>query len=199
MTFQAFLEDFKTYSALGFDHISDPEGYDHILFIATLCAIYRVSQWRQILILATAFTLGHSITLALYALDIFQAPQDVVEFFIPVTIAFTAIANFIMGAKKSNKTTWPHYISVLTIGLIHGTGFSFFFSSLTGKAQDISLPLFSFNLGVEGGQICIIAIMMGFSYIFLNLLKAPFKYWNGIISGVALLLSLKMMWERVFW
>ena len=84
---------FKTYLQLGFEHILDFQGYDHILFIVTLCAIFSIGQWRKLLVLVTAFTLGHSLTLALSALSIVTIDAGLVEFLIPLTILLTAVYN----------------------------------------------------------------------------------------------------------
>ncbi|RME40186.1 MAG: HupE/UreJ family protein, partial [Deltaproteobacteria bacterium] len=127
------MSDFHTFLQLGIGHIADLAALDHILFILTLCAIYRPEAWKQILILVTAFTLGHSLTLALAGLELVEVPASLVESAIPVTI---------MAAG---------------FGLIHGMGFANYFRSLMMAAGDeIVLPLFAFNLGIEIGQIGIV-------------------------------------------
>ena len=77
---------FTTYFQLGFEHITDLNGYDHILFLIALCAAYRYTDWKRILILVTAFTVGHSITLALAVLNIIPVNAAWIEFLIPLTI-----------------------------------------------------------------------------------------------------------------
>ena len=116
---------FSTYLELGFDHISDINAYDHILFLVALCAIYRLKEWKKILVLVTAFTIGHSITLALAALDIINFPSKIVEFLIPVTILITSLYNVIAPTNRLENTTFNKKISVnyffaLFFGLIHG-------------------------------------------------------------------------------
>ncbi|MEO0724729.1 MAG: HupE/UreJ family protein, partial [Bacteroidota bacterium] len=69
------MGSFGFYVELGFKHISDFAGYDHMLFLVALCAIYRLQQWKNILVLVTAFTIGHSVTLILSSLDIFTIPS----------------------------------------------------------------------------------------------------------------------------
>lgn len=83
------------YFQLGWQHIINWEGYDHILFVIALSAIYLLRDWRKVLVLVTAFTVGHSITLALSVLNIIRIPASLVEFLIPVTICVTAISNIL--------------------------------------------------------------------------------------------------------
>lgn len=195
------MDSFWIYAQLGFEHISDLNGYDHILFIVTLCAIYRVSQWRKLLILVTAFTVGHSITLALSALEIISLQQEITEFFIPVTIFLTALYNIRKGEQtdSDSKSIAFHYLLALTVGFVHGMGFSNFFASLLASVEDILLPLFAFNVGLELGQLLIVIAIMLLSYLVLNLGKIKFQHWNWFISSFAMIASLKMMWERIFW
>ncbi|MEM9930367.1 MAG: HupE/UreJ family protein, partial [Bacteroidota bacterium] len=115
------MDTFGLYVKLGFDHISDFAGYDHMLFLVALCAIYRIQQWKSILVLVTAFTIGHSITLALSTLDIVTSPSNIIEFLIPVTILLTAI-NTVIGADPAEKTAkmGRNYAMALFFGFIHG-------------------------------------------------------------------------------
>ena len=103
------MDSFDFYIQLGFEHISDFAGYDHMLFLVALCAIYRIQQWKSILVLVTAFTIGHSITLVLSSLDIVTIPSNIIEFLIPVTIFLTAINNIVGSSQsgQSSKKTMP--------------------------------------------------------------------------------------------
>src|SRR5688572_12761348 len=145
---------FTSYLELGFDHILDLNGYDHILFLIALCAAYSSADWKKILILVTAFTIGHSFTLAMSSLDIITINADLIELIIPVTILITAILNLVIKPDTSKR--WQIiYLLPLFFGFIHGMGFSNYFKVLLGREAEIILPLFAFNLGVELGQICI--------------------------------------------
>ena len=92
------MNPFRFYLKLGFEHISNLNGYDHILFLIVLCAVYRIQQWKKIFILVTAFTIGHSITLALVSFDLFNIPSSIIKFLIPATIFITALNN-VMGSN----------------------------------------------------------------------------------------------------
>lgn len=199
---------FSAYLSLGFDHISDLNGYDHILFIVALCAIYQLREWRKVAILVTAFTIGHSITLALAALNIIPINGALIEFLIPVTIVVTAIYNVVVhrfqegtGEKTfDRKVTW-NYLFALLFGLIHGMGFSNFFRStiMPGEENQFIQQLFAFNIGVELGQLAIVAFVLFASFIAMNILKVKQREWNLFISGGAAGIALIMALERIPW
>lgn len=180
---------FKTYLQLGFEHILDLQGYDHILFIITLCAIFSIAQWRQLLILITAFTIGHCLTLALSALSIVQIDAELVEFLIPLTILITAIYNII---KSDHSNMNVHYVMTSFFGLIHGLGFSNFFKALLGKEESIFQPLLAFNIGVELGQIIIVAITMAVSFIVLKI-GVKQRHWTIALSILSAIVSIYLM------
>ena len=183
---------FGSYLELGFDHILDLKGYDHILFLVALCAAYAYKEWKKILILVTAFTIGHSITLALSALRIITIDAELVELLIPVTILITAILNIIINPKGAVRWQIIYFLP-LFFGLIHGLGFSNYFKALFEKESEIILPLFAFNIGVELGQICIVGIIMVINYLITGLGKVPQHSWRILVSIIAAILSLYMI------
>jgi len=188
---------FELYFKLGLEHIADLKGYDHILFILTLCVVYKISEWKKVLVLVTAFTLGHSLTLALATLDLVRIDGMLIEFLIPLTIFLTALVNVLTG--KHQVTALQHYLkygAALFFGLIHGLGFSNYLRSLLGTEKSLVLPLFSFNLGIEGGQLLIVASIMLLSLLFVDLLKFPRRDWNLLLSGAGLGISVVLMIER---
>ena len=142
----------------GFEHITDLAGYDHMLFLLILCSVYSFRNWDW-LILITAFTIGHCITLALSVLNIIRLPSSLIEFLIPLTILISAIFRWIQVEKNENKSYQKDqkvYAVTLLFGLIHGLGFSNMLRSLLGSQADILQPLLFFNLGLEVGQIVIV-------------------------------------------
>lgn len=189
---------FKTYLQLGFDHILDITAYDHILFVVVLCAVYSIKEWKKILILVTAFTIGHSITLALSALKIVVFPADIIEFLIPLTIFVTAIFN-VTQRHDSDRIVKLNYLLALFFGWIHGLGFSNFFKALVGPNDSIIGPLFAFNVGVELGQLIIVFLTMGLGFLIVNRAKAPQREWNLFISGAAAGVALILMMNAKFW
>ena len=195
---------FHTYLELGFTHIADLKGYDHILFIVALCAIYRLQQWRKVALLVTAFTVGHSLTLALAALNIIPINTAWVEFLIPLTIMATALYNVLIHREEAQLATLSpklefNYLLALIFGLIHGMGFSNFFRSmlLPGEEGQLVTQLLAFNIGVELGQLAIVGGVLSLAFVMLYWLNTKQREWNLFISGAAFGLALVMALERV--
>ena len=189
------MSEFRLYYGLGFDHILDVNGYDHILFVIVLCALYQSTDWKKVLVLITAFTIGHSITLALSTARIINVNADLIEFLIPVTILFTAISNlFTKEDRIAEGKIWRNYMYAGFFGLIHGLGFSNYLRALLGDDEAIILQLFAFNVGLEVGQIIIVGLFMAISFIFVGLGGTTRRDWKMIISsavgGIALMLML---------
>lgn len=190
------MQDFLFYLQLGWEHIISKDALDHQLFILALIAIFSFRDWKKVLILVTAFTIGHSLTLVLSALDVFRFPSDWVEFLIPCTIVFTALDNIIFS-KNEKKLIQLNYYLALLFGLIHGMGFANSVRMMLASEQDITLPLFGFNVGLELGQIIVVAIALFIHYIFSEVLKLSNKIWIYIISVPIFLFALKMALERI--
>jgi len=190
------MQDFLFYLQLGWEHIISKDALDHQLFILALIAIFSFRDWKKVLILVTAFTIGHSLTLVLSALDVFRFPSDWVEFLIPCTIVFTALDNIIFS-KNEKKLIQLNYYLALLFGLIHGMGFANSVRMMLANEQDITLPLFGFNVGLELGQIIVVAIALFIHYIFSEVLKLSNKIWIYIISVPIFLFALKMALERI--
>ncbi len=190
--------EFSIYLGLGFDHILDINGYDHILFVIALCAVYQISEWKKVAILATSFTFGHSVTLALSALDMVSVNGGLIEFLIPLTILLTALYN-VYNRRSSSISISIKYSLAAFFGLIHGLGFSNFFRSATvpGIDEGFITQLLAFNIGVELGQLIIIAFILGLTFVFLELIKIKVREWNLFISGAAAGLSIAMIIERI--
>ena len=195
------MNDFFIYLGLGFDHITDPRGYDHILFVIALCTVYSIQQWRQVLILVTAFTIGHSITLALATLRIISYNTSVVEFLIPVTILITAISNFFYQDRQSPFATRQsrqqgpaiRYGLALVFGLIHGMGFSNYLRSLLGTEADIVQPLLAFNIGLELGQLVIVGIVLLIAFGVVERLNVRKHDWRLVVSGIVTGMALSLI------
>jgi hypothetical protein len=188
---------FELYFTLGLQHIADLKGYDHILFILILCAVYSLKEWKRVLILVTAFTIGHSLTLALATMKVVKVDGDLIEFLIPLTIFITALVNVII--RKQKVSPLQHYLkysAALFFGLIHGLGFSNYLRSLLGAEKGLVLPLFSFNVGIEVGQITIVVAIMLLTKVVVDLLRMPAREWHLLLSGAGLGISLVLMAER---
>ncbi|EMS32694.1 hypothetical protein C943_00699 [Mariniradius saccharolyticus AK6] len=193
------MGQFQLYFQLGIQHILDIKGFDHILFVVALCAIYITRDWKKILILVTAFTIGHSITLALATLKLVKVDSAWVEFLIPTTIAITAVSNIFKPKPSSGRGIQINYFFALFFGLIHGLGFSNYLRSLLGKEASLFEPLLAFNLGLEVGQLVIVAIFMVVSGILVGIVGINRKDWALVISSIVLGMAIMMMIDTKFW
>ncbi|RPD40961.1 HupE/UreJ family protein [Chitinophaga barathri] len=192
------MEEFSLYFAEGWKHIADLNGYDHILFVMALCAVYLLKDWKKVLILVTAFTVGHSITLALSVLNIIRVPTALIEFLIPVTIVITALVN-IVRRDQPGSALQLNYLFALFFGLIHGMGFSNYLKSMLGTQTNIVQPLLAFNLGLEFGQILIVMVILLLSQIVVNLTSMARRDWimflSSAIFGSAFIMSIERLRE----
>ena len=189
------MQDFWLYFQLGREHIADWQGYDHILFVTALCLRYLLKDWKKVLILVTAFTIGHSITLALSVLNFINVPSAWIEFLIPVTIVITALSNVFQPANEPKRRFPLVYFYALFFGLIHGLGFSNYLKSLLGKGTNIISELLAFNLGLEAGQLIIVALVMLVSWLSVSVFKAPRReytvFMSGAIFGIAAIMAIE--------
>lgn len=189
------MTDFLFYLQLGWEHIISIDALDHQLFILALVAIFSFQDLKKVLILVTAFTLGHSFTLALSAFDVIRFPSNWVEFLIPCTIVFTALDNLIFS-KNEDKLIKLNYFLALIFGLIHGMGFANSVRMMLAKEQSIVIPLLGFNVGLEIGQIAVVIIVLSIFYILSTFLKLKKKHWVMLVSAPILIFSIKMALER---
>jgi hypothetical protein len=191
------MGQFWMYFQLGYQHIADLKGIDHILFILALCLRYQFADWRKILVLVTAFTIGHSITLALSVFNIVHYSVKWIEFLIPVTIVITAFSNLFIR-KFAFKSRFPAiYFFALFFGLIHGLGFSSYLKSLLGTDRSVVVQLLAFNLGLEAGQLLIVLAVLLISFIFVGILKISRREYLLFISGGIFGLAVQMALERI--
>jgi hypothetical protein len=195
------MNEFRLYFEEGRDHILDYQhGYDHILFVVALCALYVFRDWKHILILVTAFTIGHSVTLALTTLNIINVDVEMVEFFISLSIFIVAFSNLFrneesIGDHKINI----NYIYALVFGLIHGMGFASRMKAILGRDRTIWKQLLAFNLGLEFGQIIIVVIFMTICFLLVDLFGVSRRDWKMVISSMVAGMAILLMKDRMFW
>ncbi len=190
------MNEFYMWFSTGLEHILDINGYDHILYIMVLCLGYNYKQWKKLLLLITAFTIGHSFTLAFSVFHIIVVKQHIVEIFIPLTIIITAI---IKGYNAYTNTISKHsiqYLLALSFGFIHGMGFSYLLKSLLSKNDTILFPLFAFNFGLEIGQIIVIGTMLLFSVFLFSFTKLKQKHWQLFVSTFVFIVASHILINR---
>lgn len=174
---------FNNFFLSGWEHIVDINAYDHLLFVMTLCAAFKLKEWKQILVIITAFTIGHSGTLILSAFDIIPANPKLIDLLIPFTIMLTAIAN-VINYDKNRKFSDAKikYLIALVFGLIHGLAFASNFKFML-FSDDILMPLFLFNIGIEAGQLFIVLLFMIALWFYSKVINGEHFKWNLFISG----------------
>ena len=190
------MQDFSFYFVLGWQHIISWDALDHILFITALAAIYILKDWKQVLILVTAFTVGHSLTLALSVLDIVRFSSKWVEFLIPCTIVITALAN-LRQRQFTVRSVRINYFLALFFGLIHGMGFANTIRFMLAKDQKLGVGLLGFNLGLEAGQIVVVLCILLIAQFIISYLKVNRREWVIFLSAGVFSLALKMLIERL--
>ena len=190
------LDNFSGWFETGMWHIADPLAYDHILFLIALCGFYSWRDWKGLLVLVTAFTLGHSLTLALSVLEVVVLPAAYIEFAIPLSIVLTCLYNLFHLSQRPSKNEPLRYGMAAGFGLIHGLGFSYLLKAMLGSQNDLLLPLFGFNLGLEAGQlIIVIGILLTGSMAQVFNIKE--RDWRLSLSSFTLGIALIMTLERI--
>ena len=190
------LTDFLFYFKLGWSHIVSLDALDHQLFILALVTVYTSKNLKQVLILVTAFTIGHSLTLLLSVLDVIRFDSKWVEFLIPCTIFITALSN-LFKKDFSRKAVNTNYYLALLFGLVHGMGFANSVRMMLAKDQNIGWGLFGFNVGLEVGQIAFVIIILCATWVGLSAFRIKRRDWVIFLSAAVFSLALKMALERI--
>lgn len=191
------MNSFSIFFPEGVRHITDLNGIDHILFLAALCLRYIFGSRKRLLLIITAFTIGHSVTLALSTLNVFSFPVAITEFLIAITIFITAAANlFVKEQRSAKENDRALYGLTLVFGLIHGMGFSTLLKSMLGKNANVVAELLFFNLGIEVGQIIIVAALMLAVFALTRVFKIKQYGLILVASGALLALSLELVVDR---
>ncbi len=192
------MNDFNLFFGFGIDHILNTGALDHLLFIMVLCAVYLITDWKKLLVLITAFTIGHSLTLALSVYDVVRFNSAWVEFLIPLTIVLTALYNLTLAGKAvPRQKIQINYLLALFFGLVHGMGFANNIRFMLAESQSILLPLLGFNLGLELGQIIVVSILLLLSFLAIKLMKLQHRYWAIGLSLIGLVAGAIMCAQRI--
>jgi len=189
------MQDLGFYFKLGWDHIIAWDALDHLLFVLALSAIYLIANWKQVLVLVTAFTIGHSLTLALSVYELVSINDKWVEFLIPCTIIVTAVFN-LFEKNYEPRSLRLNYFLALFFGLIHGLGFANAIRFMISKKDSMGWSLFGFNIGLEAGQMVVVTGILLLSYLLVDKAGVKRKWWVWSLSLVAFCIAFKMAWDR---
>lgn len=199
------MSTWLAFTQLGFRHIVDVDAMDHILFLVALAAIYRWRDAKSALWVITAFTIGHSATLALAVTHTLELPPALIEFLIPVTIVATCVENLLAGRWKTARNPYRPVLAGV-FGLVHGAGFANYLQSMF--VDRIALPLFGFNVGIEAGQIVVLAaasVALALLDGGIEAVRTPTERWPALrvravgVSMAIVAIAAHWAWERAPW
>lgn len=189
------MQNLGFYFELGWHHIIAKDAFDHLLFLLVLSAVYLMGDWKKVLILITAFTLGHSLTLILSIVDVIRINADLVEILIPCTIIITAVFN-LWQKEFDSKSLQRNYFLAFFFGLIHGLGFANSIRFMMAEDESVAINLLGFNIGLEAGQIVVVICILIFSFIIVNKAGLKRNWWVRGLSVFAIVIASKMIWDR---
>lgn len=188
------LDNFWFNVQYGINHVLDPNGYDHVLFLMVLAVPYVFKDWKRVLLLVSMFTLGHTLSLVLAAYGVVSVDGKLVEFLIPITILVTAIYNvFTAGKKDKVKQIGLLFFTTLFFGLIHGLGFAREFKMFAGQSENKIELLIEFALGIEIAQIIIVFVVLFLGFLCQTIFRFSRRDWVMVISAIVIGLVIPMI------
>lgn len=189
------------YFEVGLKHVLNVTAYDHLLFLVALAAPQSFKEWKRMLLLVTAFAIGHTLTLFLSLLNLFKFDEAPVTLAILVTILFTALGNFASVRKTSRKSGLTlSMVITLFFGLIHGLGFSHYFNTLLpGSASEKIMPLLQFTLGIEVSQILVVLAVLNLSYAVQSWFKVSKRDFVLVVSAFITGVLVPMIMDNEIW
>jgi hypothetical protein len=195
------MSEFWIYFQIGLKHVLDIHAYDHVLFLIALAVPFSFKDWKQIVLLVSMFTIGHTLALLLSIFGIIAIKVNVVELLIPITILITALFNLFTAGKSSKKESINLvFFITLFFGIIHGLGFSNYFKSILGGSPSSKLiPLGEFALGIEAAQIVVVFVVLVLSYIVQTVFRFSKRDWTLVMSAFIIGVVLPMIVESKIW
>lgn len=188
------MEQFLFYIGLGLEHVLDLNAYDHILFLTALAIPFSFKDWKNVLLLATVFTITHCFSLGLSSYGYVTPDVSLIEFLIPVTIFITALFNIYAAKNKQTLASVKlHVIATTFFGLVHGFGFSNYFKMLMAEEDNKFAPLLGFATGIEMSQILILILALTLTFIVVNLFKVKQWLYAIIASVIVLAITIPML------
>ncbi len=195
------MSEFLIYFQIGLHHVLDIHAYDHVLFLMALVIPFTFKDWKRILLSVTIFTLGHTTALLLSVYEIMVIKANVVELLIPITILATSLFNlFTIGKTNRKENLNLIFLITLFFGVIHGLGFSNYFTTILGGTSSSKLlPLLEFVLGIEGAQIAVVFAVLILAYITQSFFKFSKRDWILVASAFVIGVVVPMIVENEIW
>ncbi len=182
------------YFNMGIEHILI-EGYDHMVFIMALCVLYSLKEWKKVVWIISAFTIGHTLTLFITSMKGQLFSGDTIEFLIPCTILLTIAFNFfyIINKEKRQSNLALSVIIAILFGFIHGMGFSNNFRVMSFEMSETIFQLIGINLGIEAAQLIItVTTLIVSTLIYKTNYRNIEKIWPIVLNSTALILTIKL-------
>ncbi|WP_321826222.1 HupE/UreJ family protein [Maribacter dokdonensis] len=190
------MQEFWFYIKLGLQHVLDINAYDHILFLTAMALPFTFKSWKNVLWLATVFTITHCLALVFSVYDIMVVDATWIEFLIPVTILATALFNIVdVLLLKENRTIWFHMLATGFFGLVHGFGFSNYFKMMIMGEEDKLAPLLGFAGGIELSQVVIVLLVLVLAFVVQTLMNVKQRVFILVGSIVVILITLPLLYE----
>tara|TARA_B110000495_G_scaffold97607_1_gene84461 strand:+ start:247 stop:825 length:579 start_codon:yes stop_codon:yes gene_type:complete len=191
------LETFLFFLELGTRHVLDFNGLDHFYFFITIALPFTFDKWLKLLKWVTLFTLGHCLTLFINYYFKLSVDYYWIEILIPLTIVYSCVVIFFKKYGNWKQNIFK-YFSLVTFlfGLIHGMGFGRYFSLIVQEDSSL-ISLLGFAFGIEFAQLTIVSAVLIFNALIIKFFNNKFKIWIYGGSFIILILSLKMVFERL--
>ncbi|MBR9997701.1 MAG: HupE/UreJ family protein [Cyclobacteriaceae bacterium] len=193
------MSTFIIYLKLGYRHILDLYGIEHMLFIIALVAIYLLRDWKKVLFLFSFYLVGHTISLNLSAFRILNPDPQIISYLVPLTIFIAAAGNLFRGEKSTITTRPTKFIFAAVFGIIQGFGLANYFTFIIDVNRKITLPVIAFNIGIELGYLLVIFLYLFITWIFVSNFGVSKRVWYLVISSAIAGIALTFMYETRYW
>ncbi|MDG0967671.1 MAG: HupE/UreJ family protein [Flavobacteriaceae bacterium] len=189
------MNEFFLLVKLGFHHVWDWAGYDHLLFLTALCLPYSAHQWKKVFWLITYFTIGHSASLVFASYDVVYVSPTWIEVLIPLSIVVAAIHNMTHAHRVFVRNNTMVALVTLFFGLIHGFGFASYFDIIRDANQPMLFSLFAFALGIEAAQMALGVLVLLMSTLVLSTFGRNRRDWILVVSSMIIGILLPILIE----
>ena len=193
------MSTFILYFRLGYRHVLDIYGVDHMLFIIAIMSVFLLRDWRRALVLFLFYVIGSSISLSLAANEIIRVDINIIDYLIPVTILIAAVINIFKKPESYTPRSIFRFAILLIFGLIHGFGFADYLMDILGTDLNLAVPIIGFNLGIELGLFLVGFVFLIISWVFINNLGISRRDWRLVISYGIAGIALTLMFESRYW
>jgi len=193
------MSTFILYFRLGYRHVLDIYGVDHMLFIIAIMSVFLLRDWRRALVLFLFYVLGSSLSLSLAVNEIIRIDINIIDYLIPVTLLMAAVINIFKKPESYTPRSIFRFAILLLFGLIHGFGFADYLMDILGTDLNLAIPIIGFNLGIEFGLLFVAFVFLIISWVFVNNLGISRRDWRLVISSGIAGIALTLMFESRYW